>query len=88
MHTLTLRELWEVSPGRANPGHESNAGDLLAAAQLIDEMPDRLFVVGVEPQRITTGLGLSAPVSAALPQAIAFTTLLVEDELQRVHATG
>jgi hydrogenase maturation protease len=69
VHRLTLPELREVSPGRANSGHESNAGELLAAAQLLDELPDRLFVVGVEPEQIATGVGLSPSVQEALPAA-------------------
>jgi len=69
VHRLTLPELREVSPGRANSGHESNAGELLAAAQLLDELPDQLFVVGVEPGKITTGIGLSPAVREALPAA-------------------
>ena len=69
VHRLTLPELREVSPGRASSGHESNASELLAAAQLLDELPDRLFVVGVEPEKITTGIGLSESVEQALPSA-------------------
>jgi len=69
VHRLTLPELREVTPGRGNSGHESNAGELLAAAQLLDELPDRLYVVGVEPEKITTGLGLSLAVEEALPAA-------------------
>ncbi len=69
VHRLTLTELREVSPGRASSGHESNAGELLAAAQLLDELPDRLFVVGVEPEKIATGVGLSESVQHALPSA-------------------
>jgi hydrogenase maturation protease len=69
VYMLTLPELREVSPGRGSSGHESNAGELLAAAELLDELPDRLFVVGVEPERITTGVGLSPAVQEALPEA-------------------
>jgi hydrogenase maturation protease len=69
VHRLTLPELREASPGRASSSHECNAGELLAAAQLLDELPDQLFVVGVEPEKITTGLGLSPSVREALPTA-------------------
>ena len=62
-------ELREISPGRATSGHESNAGELLSAAQLLDELPDRLFIVGVEPERIATGIGLSDSVQQALSSA-------------------
>jgi hydrogenase maturation protease len=69
VHRMTLGELRNANPGRAGSAHEGNAGELLAAAQLLDELPDRLFVVGVEPKKIATGLGLSAPVKRALPEA-------------------
>jgi len=61
VHRLTLPELRELTPARGPSAHEGNAGELLAAVQLLDELPDRLFVVGVEPQEIRTGFGLSAP---------------------------
>lgn len=77
VHRLTLTELREVTPGRASSGHESNAGELLAAAQLLDELPDRLFVVGVEPEKIVTGLGLSRPVKEALTAASDQVTCLL-----------
>ena len=69
IHRLTLPELREISQGRANSGHESNAGELLAAAQLLDELPDRLYIVGVEPETIATGVGLSQSVEQALASA-------------------
>ena len=69
VHRMTLGELRGANPGRAGSAHEGNAGELLAAAQLLDELPDRLFVVGVEPKKIATGHGLSAPVMRALPEA-------------------
>ena len=70
VHRLTLNELRELSAGRAHSAHEGNAGELLAAAQLIGELPDRLFVVGIEPERIVTGVGLSDAVQQALPPAL------------------
>jgi len=69
VHRLTLPELRRVCSGRAGSGHESNAGELLAAAELLNELPGRLFVVGVEPETITTGVALSPAVQEALPAA-------------------
>jgi hydrogenase maturation protease len=69
IHRLTLADLREICPRRGHSGHEGNAGELLAAAQLIDQLPDRLYLVGVEPERIDTGVGLSEPVRRALPEA-------------------
>jgi hydrogenase maturation protease len=69
VHRMTLAELRDVNPGHGSSAHEGNAGELLAAAQLLDELPARLFVVGVEPKKIVTGLGLSTPVQRALSEA-------------------
>ena len=69
VHRLTLPELREISQGRATSGHESNAGELLVAAQLLDELPDRLYIVGVEPETVATGIGLSESVQQALSPA-------------------
>ena len=69
VHRMTLAELRGANPGRADSAHEGNAGALLAAAQLVDELPDHLFVVGVEPEKIATGHGLSDAVKRALPEA-------------------
>lgn len=85
---LTFPELRELSPGRASSGHESNAGELLAAAQLLNELPGRLFVIGVEPEQCSTGIGLSASVSAAVPEALTLATVLLEEEIQQSDASG
>jgi len=69
VHRLTLPELRSFSSRRADSGHESNAGELLAAAELLNELPGQLFVVGVEPETITTGVALSPAVQEALPAA-------------------
>jgi hydrogenase maturation protease len=66
IHRMTLGELRNANPGCAGSAHEGNAGELLAAAQLLDELPNRLFVVGVEPKKIATGLGLSAHILGAI----------------------
>lgn len=55
------------APGRS--AHEGNAAALLAVAALTGDLPPRLSVIGVEPERIATGLGLSPTVAAALPEA-------------------
>jgi hydrogenase maturation protease len=77
VHRLTLNELRELSPGRANSGHEANAGELLRAVQLLGELPDRLFLVGVEPENISTGFGLSDAVKQAIPAVVDQITCLV-----------
>jgi hydrogenase maturation protease len=66
---LDVSEVLRMGASHANTSHESNAGELLAIAKVLDELPDRVFVVGVEPQNIATGYGLSDSVRRALPIA-------------------
>jgi hydrogenase maturation protease len=63
---------------RSTTAHEGNAGELLAAAQLLGELPDRVFLVGVEPESVRTELGLSECVAGALPAALERTCGVLE----------
>jgi len=46
--------------------HQLGLSDLLATAQLIDRMPKRVVLFGIEPKSIETGLEMSEEVSGAL----------------------
>jgi hydrogenase maturation protease len=61
----------EIGQGHS-PGAIDRGGllDLLIAATIAGDLPDRLALVGVEPDTITTGLALSPSVEAAVPRAI------------------
>ena len=50
--------------------HQAGLGEVLALGAELGELPE-VFVVGVQPQQIQLGLGLSAPVAAALPAMVA-----------------
>ncbi len=63
---------------RSTTAHEGNAGELLAAAALVDSLPHRIFLVGIEPECLRTHLGLSEPVKSALPLALARTCVVIE----------
>jgi hydrogenase maturation protease len=78
---LTLQQVQELGMRRSSTAHEGNAGELLAAAALLGDLPEQVFVVGVEPQRLRTGIGLSAPVLAAVPEAAARARQLIADAL-------
>ena len=68
---LGKQEILAFGATRPTTAHEGNAGELLAAAHLLGELPEQVFLVGVQPENIRTELGLSAKVSAALPAACA-----------------
>lgn len=51
--------------------HGSNALELLDAAELIGDLPAEVRIIGIEPAKLETGIGLSAEVEAAIPEAAA-----------------
>jgi hydrogenase maturation protease len=50
--------------------HELGFNDLLAALELLGRRPQRLTVIGIEPQRVDLGLGLSEAVRRGLPEMV------------------
>jgi hydrogenase maturation protease len=73
----------EIGQGHA-PGAIDRGGllDLLIAATIAGRLPDRLALVGIEPDTFTTGSALSPSVEAAVPRAMG----LVLGELGRLCA--
>jgi len=68
VHMLRGEELARMgSPGVT--AHEGSAPQILAALQLLGEVPQEVAVVGIEPERLATGIGLSAAVQAGVPAA-------------------
>jgi len=50
--------------------HQLGISDLLAAAQLTDELPPELLLLGVEPERMDMALGLTPAVAAGLERLL------------------
>ena len=59
--------------------HEGNASGLLAAAALTGDLPPRVYILGVEPQWIDTGVTFSPAVAAMAPAALESAAQLLED---------
>lgn len=71
VHLLTGSDIEKFGAHRAASAHEGNALELLSAARLLGDDPGELLIVGLEPAEVRTGVGLTAPVAAAVPQAAA-----------------
>jgi hydrogenase maturation protease len=80
--TIHILDPNEPPARRAGTAHESNASELLAAADLVGDRPPHATLVGIEPGEIRTGIGLSPPVEGALPAA----TAVAKRELDRLSA--
>jgi len=70
VHVLRDKEALGLDSHHSRTVHEGNAAELLAAALLLGECPARVSVVGIEPARVRTGIGVSEPVRAALEPAL------------------
>jgi len=81
-------EIFQRSCHRSTTAHEGNAGELLAAARLLQELPEQIFLVGMEPQTIRTQLGLSKAVEDALPVALERACQLIEFMRRQMSLPG
>lgn len=69
VHILRAAELEKLFMHRSTSAHEGNALELLATARLLGGGPDEVVIIGIEPEHVRTGLGLTARVAASVPQA-------------------
>lgn len=59
-----------ASHARGDTAHGSNAGELLAVVRFTGTHAGPVLLVGVEPDEVRTGCGLSTAVQGAVPQAL------------------
>ena len=71
--------------GAATTAHEGSAPQILAALQLLGEVPREVAMIGIEPEQIRTGMVLSAPVEASLGVAATFARTTVNNVLARIE---
>jgi hydrogenase maturation protease len=71
VHAMSGEEVLAMHFRRPDTAHDGGAGQLLAIASLTGDLPARIMVVGIEPERVATGLGFSPAVLAAIPAAVA-----------------
>jgi hydrogenase maturation protease len=68
---------------RAATAHEGSAPQILTALQLLGETPSEVMLIGLEPERIQTGIGLSRAVEGGLGMATSLARMMVERLLTR-----
>lgn len=85
VHVLRGDELARMGRARAVTAHEGSAPQILAALQLLGEVPEDVSMVGIEPEQIRTGMGLSAPVEASLGFAAQLAGKTIETILEAME---
>ncbi|MGA9625972.1 MAG: hydrogenase maturation protease [Bryobacteraceae bacterium] len=68
--TVHVLRGWKHAGERASTAHESNVAELLQASTLLGECPAQVTVIGIEPERIATGMGVSEAVATAVGKAV------------------
>lgn len=66
---LEGQEVLRFATTRTSTPHEGNAGELLATAAFLGELPDQCYIIGVEPKSLSTGVGLTRDVHRSLKAA-------------------
>ena len=88
VHVLDGDELVSLGGGHATTAHEGSAPQILAALQLLGEVPQQVTMVGIEPEEIKTGIGLSAAVEANVGVAASFARMTITKILSRRRVGG
>ncbi len=82
---MVVRDPLEHVAPQGVGGHGANASGLLASAMLLGDLPPYAVVVGVCPAELATGIGLSARVHEALPDALAAADGVLTELCRRVR---
>jgi len=69
VHYLSKDEVLSID-NKQTTAHEGNATQILKTALLTGDLPENIFVIGIEPEKLKTEIGLSETVSNALPETI------------------
>ncbi len=78
IHRVEMDDMVGVDQATAASSHHGGLAEAVALGKILERLPRRLVVFGVEPVEMTTGAGLSPEVRRALPR-------LVDAVLAEVH---
>jgi hydrogenase maturation protease len=77
VHVLNGEELVQMGRRPATSAHEGSAPDILRALQLLGEVPEAVALVGIEPERVETHIGLSPAVMDSIGLAAGLARMTV-----------
>ncbi len=77
VHVLNGKDVLQMGRRPASSAHEGSAPDILRALQLLGEIPEEVALVGIEPERVETRIGLSPAVQNSIGLAAGFARMTV-----------
>jgi len=82
---LEGQEVLRFATARSTTAHEGNAGELLATAAFLGELPEKCYIIGVEPKSLKTGVGLSRDVHRSVREALDSAREILDSLLAELH---
>lgn len=70
VRVLEGTEVIRFATSRSTTEREGNAGELLATAAFLGELPEKCYLIAVEPKEVDAGAGLSRDVHRSLRSAL------------------
>jgi hydrogenase maturation protease len=83
---LEGQEVLRFATARSTTAHEGNAGELLATAAFLGELPEKCYIIGVEPKSLKNGVGLSRDVHRSVKAALKSAREILDHLLAELHA--
>lgn len=83
---LEGQDVLRFATSRPSTAREGNAGELLATAAFLGELPEKCYIIAVEPKSVSTGVGLSRDVHRSLKPATKTARGILDDLLAEVSA--
>lgn len=88
VHVLRGGQIGELRARRPSTAHEGNALEMLETARLLGYDIAQVAVVGVEPARICTGIGLSPEVESSVEEAATQARRILCDMVDHVSCNS
>ena len=81
VYSVRSPSLRQLNPTHSTSAHESTAIELLRFAARLGELPPEIVLIGIEPESLATGMGLSTAVAAAVPEAVKQARIILEEAI-------
>jgi hydrogenase maturation protease len=78
VYVLEGADVIRFATSRSTTEREGNAGELLATAAFLGELPEKCYIIAVEPKDLEIGAGLSRDVHKSLKPALKKAQLVLD----------
>jgi hydrogenase maturation protease len=84
VHILDAEDLLNFKGSKPISPHEGGAPELIKLSLALGELPPKVIVIGIEPEILTTNIGLSETIEKSIPEALAIIKKQIEEILRNL----